>query len=108
MGRRVIRDMRQPRQREETCIVAGRRFALTVAWEATAESWTAVLRLAAEPGEATTLPLRASLDLAAAGEMLRYSGMTLQDLKQMTEEALLGLARVYLERRYAPEDAPAL
>lgn len=108
MGRRMIRDMRQPRRRAETCVVAGRTFALAVEWQATPESWTAAVRIAAEPGDATDLPLRATLDLAAAAELLLYSAMTLQELKQMTEDALLGLARVYLERRYAPEGTPAV
>ncbi|MBI2323019.1 MAG: hypothetical protein HYU88_13240 [Chloroflexi bacterium] len=108
MGRRMIRDMRQPRRREETCVVAGRSFVLAVEWQATSESWAAAVRIAAAPGDATDLPLRATLDLETAGELLLYSAMTLQDLKHMTEDALLGLARVYLERRDALESTPAV
>lgn len=99
MSRRVIRDMRQPARREETWTLGDQTFRLTVQWSATAERWSATVRVVPPAGEPLTLPLHLAIELDAAGEALLYSTVSLQDLKRLTEDALLDLARGYLRQR---------
>lgn len=95
--------MRHPARREETCALSDHTAHLAVHWMATADTWTAQVHVSAAEGETSVLPLRTVIDLGAAAEALLYSGVTLQDLKRLTEDALLGLACAYLRQRAKAE-----
>lgn len=103
MGRRMIRDMRHPTRREERCAVGEHEFVLAVTWHATPEQWTAELQISDGREETLGMPLALELDVAAAGSVLLYSAVTLQDLKRLSEDALLQLGRAYLLRKHGEE-----